>query len=96
MDFTKDFNKKIRNKLLKEIDRFEIPKGNKKYIAIFKDGKKIKFGDKNYFHFKDSTPNQEYKFLNHLDPDRRRLYYLRHNKNYELYSPDTLSKIFLW
>ena len=97
MDFTKNFNKKIRNELLKEIEKFETPiKGNKKYIAVFKDGKKIAFGDKNYFHFRDTTPNQDYKFLNHYDPDRRRLYYARKNKNYGKYSPDTLSKIFLW
>jgi hypothetical protein len=85
-----------RNQLLNLISKWELGTGNKKYKVYFKNGKIISFGDKNFEHYKDSTPLQLFKNLNHLNEERKKRYYARHNKNYDLISADTLSKIFLW
>lgn len=69
-----------------------------KYVAYilnkFGNIEKIKFGAINYSQFYDLL--KTYKKLNHLDPDRRNNYYLRHSKNYPKYSPDWFSKKVLW
>lgn len=85
-----------RKKLLNMISKFERGNGNKKYKAYFKNGRVISFGDKNYFHYKDTTPLKLYTHLDHLDKKRKDRYYSRHNKDYDLISADSLSKIFLW
>jgi hypothetical protein len=73
----------------------------KKYKATFIDPKTkrektVYFGDPKYQQFKDSTPLKLYKHLDHNDPKRRELYYMRHPKDYPKYSPDWLSKKYLW
>jgi len=78
---------------------FEKGKYPKKYNAILEeDGKekKIAFGDQRYEQYKDSTGLNLYSDLDHLDKNRRNLYYKRHNKNYPKYSADYFSKRFLW
>ena len=73
----------------------------KKYDAILrhKTGKlkRVPFGDINSEHFKDSTPNGIYDYLNHNNPERRRLFHLRHAKNamYK-YSSAYFSLHYLW
>jgi hypothetical protein len=96
MNFNKSELHDKKNKLLKLITKWEMGSGNKKYKVTFNNGKSIQFGNKQYFQYKDSSPLKLYKFLNHLDKDRQRLYFQRHNKNYDLISADTLSKAFLW
>lgn len=74
---------------------------NKKYDAILKNKqtgkiKKIAFGQLPYQHYKDTTGLNLYSHLNHLDKQRRELYYKRHNKKYPKYSADYFSKKYLW
>jgi hypothetical protein len=79
--------------------RFEKAKFPKKYNAILEENKKekkIAFGDQRYEQYKDSTGLNLYSNLNHLDENRRNLYYRRHNKNYPKYSADYFSKKYLW
>jgi len=85
-----------KKKLLNLISKWEQGTGNKKYKVYFKNGRILSFGDKNYKHYKDSTPLNLYSNLNHLDEERKKRYYKRHNKEYDLISADTLSKVFLW
>lgn len=73
----------------------------KKYDAILENKltkklKRIPFGSITYQHYKDSTPLKLYSHLDHNDTNRRRLYYLRHNKDYPKFSSDWLSKTYLW
>jgi hypothetical protein len=72
------------------------PVKNKKYRVILSDGKKIDFGDTRHFHYRDSTPLKAYSHLNHNDKKRRDLYYARHKIDYPIYTPDWLSKKYLW
>jgi hypothetical protein len=56
---------------------------NKKYSVYVKGDTKsgmkiIHFGDKRYGQFKDKLGH--YKHLDHGDPKRKRLYYIRHGK----------------
>ena len=81
--------------------RFSKGSGDKKYRVIIFDNKdkKIKtvqFGNKKYQHYRDDTPLKLYKKLDHLDKDRRDLYYKRHKINYPKYSADYFSKKYLW
>jgi len=71
----------------------------KKYVAHMKEisgtRKKVYFGDRRYEQFYDKLGF--YKNLNHLDPNRRRLYYDRHGvKNVVKYSPKWFSYKYLW
>jgi len=68
---------------------------NKKYMIRYKN-KWIHFGDNRYEHYRDSTPLQLYKNLNHNDPDRRRLYYARHGRDAKIGTPKYYSHKFLW
>lgn len=68
---------------------------HKKYMIRY-NNKWIHFGDSRYEHFRDSTPLQLYKHLNHNDPDRRRLYYARHGKTAKIGTPKYYSHKFLW
>jgi len=65
---------------------------NKKYVAILPDGKRVNFGDKLYQQYEDRTPLKLYSSLDHHDKERRNRYYERHNKDYQKYSADWLSK----
>lgn len=72
---------------------------DKKYNAILENNgqiKKIAFGQLPYQHYKDTTGLNLYSHLNHLDKQRRELYYKRHNKKYPKYSADYFSKKYLW
>ena len=74
----------------------------KKYTAIIenKDGKikKINFGDNRYSQYKDTTGLGEYTYLNNNDPERRRLYHIRHDKDVRAgqYSAGFFALKFLW
>jgi len=67
---------------LTEVIKFTRGPGKYKYTAYLKSGKKVNFGDSNYQHYKDSVPRSLggglWSHKNHLDPERRRLYRLRH------------------
>ena len=78
--------------MLKHIaNQFHIMKSsrkNKKYMAMFKDGKVVHFGDTRYE-----------DFTVHKDEERKRLYLLRHKKNEDWnnpYSAGSLSRYILW
>lgn len=66
----------------------------KKYYAEFENGKKVYFGDKRYEQYFDKLGH--YSKLNHLDKERRRLYYSRHGKKAKKYSPKWFSHNYLW
>jgi hypothetical protein len=66
----------------------ESPLPNKKWRAIFKNGKHTDFGDSNYS-----------DFTQHRDPARRKAYWLRHFKDLETNDPTRagfLSLFILW
>lgn len=67
----------------------------KKYMAVFKD-KTIHFGDNRYQQYKDQTELKLYSDKDHLDENRRRLYYLRHGKKAEKHSAKWFSHKYLW
>ena len=70
---------------------------NKKYKAVFADKRPaIHFGDNRYQQYKDSTPLGLYSKLDHLDKNRRRLYYARHGKATTKYSAKYFSHKYLW
>ena len=76
---------------------------DKKYDAILINKntgrqKVFHFGNKNYQHYKDTTGLGVYTHLNHLDPERRRLYKIRHNKDIKTgyYSSGYFAMRFLW
>ena len=71
----------------------------KKYMARYKgsNGPFIHFGASDYQQYKDVTPLKLYSHLDHLDPERRRLFKLRHSKNIKnIGSAAWLSDKFLW
>jgi len=73
----------------------------KKYDAILFDDKikYVSFGDINYQHYKDTTPDKLYSHLDHVDKKRRKNYIKRASaKNYHLkkYSPAYFSYNYLW
>lgn len=64
---------------MERVLRFEVPtKGNKKYVAVLKDGSRVPFGDRRYQHYKDRVPTElgggRWTRLNHLDDERRKSY----------------------
>ncbi len=84
----------VNNYIVKESTRKD-----KKYMAKYKgsDGPFIHFGARGYEHFKDVTPLKLYSKLDHLDPERRRLFKLRHARNIKnVGSAAWLSDKFLW
>ncbi len=75
---------------------------NKKY-DVYKYDKKTKkwsfhlsFGDNRYQQYKDSPGIGAYTHLDHLDPERRRRYYLRHGRTNDKNSARWFSHRFLW
>jgi hypothetical protein len=72
------------------------PRKDKKYRVILTDGSKVDFGSRFHQQFKDATPLKAFSHLDHGDKKRRDLYFKRHNKDYPPYSPDWLSKKYLW
>jgi len=70
---------------------------NKKYMVLTPNNEWVHFGDSRYQHFKDNTPLKLYKHLDHNDPERRRLYQLRHAKTaLKKYSPSYYAYNYLW
>jgi hypothetical protein len=64
-------------------------------MAVFRNGKKIHFGDNRYQQFKDSTKIKLYKHLDHGDLKRKRSYYARHGKA-PYHSAKWFSHKYLW
>jgi len=64
------------------VSYFSIGPGKYKYSAHLKNGKIVNFGHKDYQQYKDSVPVRMggglWSHKNHLDPERRRRYRLRH------------------
>lgn len=72
---------------------------NKKYKVKFDfKGKTYirHFGDSNYEQFRDSTPLQLYRHLNHSDPKRRESYFKRHGLTNNPLSAKYWSNKYLW
>ena len=70
---------------------------NKKYsVFVLKDNKKklIHFGDKRYQQFKDKIGF--YKKLDHNDPKRKKLYFIRHGKSTDKNTAKYWSNKILW
>ncbi len=72
------------------------PNSKKKYRVILSDGTHRDFGARGYDQYRDSSPLGLYKSQDHLDAERRRRYYARHNKDGPKFSADWLSKKYLW
>lgn len=66
---------------------------HKKYMVLTKNGVKH-FGDTRYQQYKDKLGN--YKHLNHLDKERRRLYYARHGDTKDKDTSKYWSHKILW
>lgn len=70
---------------------------HKKYMAILSSSrKKVHFGDNRYQQFKDSTGLGIYSHLDHGDTRRKQLYYARHGKATEKFTPKWFSHKYLW
>ena len=52
----------------------------KKYVAIFSNGRRVYFGTAQYAQYKDKTPLKKYSHMDHLDKNRRTRYRARHEK----------------
>lgn len=67
---------------LSQVSHFRLGSGNHKYAAHLKNGKIVQFGHKDYQHYKDTVPKNMggglWTHKDHLDPERRRRYRLRH------------------
>ena len=74
-------------------------KGKKYDIYVKRDGKytyQLSFGSGAHRHYKDKTPLQAYKHLDHVDEDRRRRYYLRHGRTNDKHSAKYWANKYLW
>lgn len=72
-----------------------VRKGKKYSVYNKSNGKYItSFGALNYEHFKDKIGH--YKSLNHLDKQRRKLYFQRHGHTTDKTSAKYFSNKFLW
>jgi hypothetical protein len=71
---------------------------NKKYMVyVRKLDKYVHFGNPSYEQYKDRTPLKFYSHLDHLDPERRRLFKLRFEKTRHVkWSPSYFSDRYLW
>jgi len=76
---------------------------NKKYNAILSSNKTgkiytVPFGDSRMEQYEDKTGLGIYAMKNHKDPERRKLYRLRHSKDIKtgFYSPGYFSWNYLW
>ena len=71
-------------------------KKNKKYDAVFKDGRVVSFGQIGYDQYKDSALGL-YKNLDHGDLKRRDLFKKRFEKlRHKKFSPSYFSDVYLW
>jgi hypothetical protein len=91
------------DKKIYSLSHFEVSKKkNKKYNAVLVNKKNnnvvhVPFGDKRYEQYFDAVLGY-YSKKNHLDPERRRLYRIRHDKDLKkgYYSPGFFSYFYLW
>uniref|UniRef100_A0A6C0BP36 Uncharacterized protein n=1 Tax=viral metagenome TaxID=1070528 RepID=A0A6C0BP36_9ZZZZ len=94
---------------LQRVDHFERGSYPHKYVAIMKDGKKVRFGHQEYEHYRDSVPRSlgggQWSHRDHGDSARRKNYRSRHGgvktksgtPAYKVkYSPSWFSYHFLW
>ena len=94
------FLKKIEPQLL-SLEIYVSDRKNKKYYTKIK-GRKVYFGDSRYGQYQDKTPIKKYSKSDHNNKDRRRLFYIRHNKSISdsiaknEITPSILSAYFLW
>ena len=58
----------------------ESPIKNKKYRVITPNGKTLDFGDTRYEHYRDNTKLKIFKYLDHNDENRKKLYLKRAKK----------------
>lgn len=97
----------MKNMLIDDPSRYMLrgfrisKKANRKYDAILSDKYGthvyIPFGDIRYEHYKDSTPDTKFDFLNNFDERRKKRYYKNHAKEYNnKYSPGYFSLVYLW
>jgi hypothetical protein len=69
---------------------------NKKYEAVFPNGRMVRFGDARYQQYKDKALGI-YSHLDHNDKKRKDNYKARHHKDIKKkYSPGWFSYNFLW
>lgn len=69
---------------------------NKKY-DVYKNGLYLlSFGDNRYEQYRDSTGIGAYSHLDHLNKERRRLYYARHGRTTDKNSAKYWSNKYLW
>lgn len=82
------------------IERWEVsPNKSKKYRVWIRDGGRlytVDFGARGYQQYRDTTPLKAFSADDHNDFKRRERYYLRHKIDYPPYTPDWLSKRYLW
>jgi len=94
---------------LQRVDHFERGTYPHKYVAVMKDGKKVRFGHQDYEQFKDSVPKSMgggvWSHKDHGDTKRRQNYRKRHagvktksgKPAYRVkYSPSWFSYHYLW
>jgi len=94
---------------LSGVDHFERGSYPSKYVAILKDGKRVKFGHQDYEQYKDSVPKNmgggKWSHKDHGDSTRRASYRRRHQgvqtksgrPAYKVkYSPSWFSYNYLW
>jgi hypothetical protein len=71
-------------------------RAHKKYMVEV-DGRVVHFGDSRYQHYKDRTGKGLWSHLDHLDPDRRRAYKQRHERDRHVtHSPGWFADRYLW
>lgn len=92
-----------------QVEKFVLGPGRYKYTAILKNGKRVNFGHRDYYHFRDSVPRNKgggkWSHKDHGDSLRRENYRNRHSgvlngsgkKAYKVkYSPSWFSYHYLW
>lgn len=72
------------------------PLKGKKYRVILSDNTHRDFGSSLHDQYEDKTPLRLFKSRDHLDKKRKENYYKRHKKDYGRFTPDWLSKKYLW
>ena len=73
-------------------------RANKKYMVYVPQlDKWVHFGSSSHQQYKDRTPLKLYSHLDHLDPERRRLFKIRFEKSRHVkWSPSYFSDRYLW
>lgn len=74
---------------------------NKKYDAVFADGRIVSFGARKsdgtpYSQYRDRTPLKAFQIYDHNDEERRERYYKRHGYDAEYGTADWFAKKYLW